>query len=102
MEMNPELEREEQELAMTLPKAYLEWKQETLQRGIQQGLQQGLQQERQATIKQFLTAKFGELDDRLAAIVQPFAALPSAEYAALLMQVANLSREELLARFNER
>ena len=106
MEINLEAEGEERELAMVLSKAYLEWKQETeqqaLQRGIQQGLQQGLQQERQATIEQFLTAKFGGLDDRLAAIVQPFAALPSPEYAALLMQVANLSREELLARFNER
>ena len=113
IEMSPEVQREEQELAMTLSKAYLEWKQETeqqalqrgiqqgVQQGLQQGLQQGVQQERQATIEQFLTAKFGELDDRLAAIVQPFSALPTPEYAALLMQLAKLSQEALLAKFED-
>ena len=93
--------REEQELAMTLSKAYLEWKQETEQQALQRGLQQGVQQERQTTIEQFLTAKFGELDEQLAAIVQPFSALPSPEYATLLMQVATLSRDALLARFED-
>ena len=90
---------------MTLSQAYLEWKQETEQRGIQQGVQQGIQQgaqqERQTTIENFLKARFGTLDDRLVAIIPPFAALPPQEYAALLMQLTQLSREALLEKFRD-
>ena len=105
IETDADANAEEREFAMTLSQAYLEWKQETEQRGIQQGVQQGIQQgaqqERQTTIENFLKARFGPLDDRLVAIIQPFAALPSQEYAALLMQLTQLSREALLEKFRD-
>ncbi|WP_017749283.1 hypothetical protein [Scytonema hofmannii] len=43
--------------------------------------------------------RFGTVDEELAAAIQPIADLPSQEYAALLLQLPNLSREDLLARF---
>ncbi len=39
------------------------------------------------------------LGNPLAAVIQLIADLSSPEYAALLLQLLNLSREELLARF---
>ncbi len=77
---------------MTLSQAHLEWKQTTQSEAIQQA--------RQQTIENFLKARFGVLDEQLAAIVQPFAKLPAQAYSALLLQPATLSREALLAKFN--
>ncbi len=79
---------------MTLSKAYLEWKETTLQ--------QGVQQERRHTVENFLRVRFGALDEDLLAVVQPFAELPAQEYAALLLRLANLSREALLAKFGDK
>ncbi|KAM3113564.1 hypothetical protein [Phormidesmis sp. 146-33] len=77
---------------MVLSQAYLEWEQATEQRGEQRGKQQ--------VIEALLKARFGELDASLGAIAPQILALPTEEYAVLLLQ---LSREELLARFaNER
>jgi len=50
-------------------------------------------------VRTVLKMRFGSLDEQLAAIVQPFAQLPSEEYARLLLQFHALSREELLAKF---
>jgi len=47
-----------------------------------------------------LRAKFGELDEELTAIIEPLLALPPADSTTLLLQLSNLSRAELLARFN--
>ena len=109
IELSAAVDEEDRKLAMTLSKAYLEWKETTLQQGVQQGIQQGIQQgvqqgiqqERRNTIENFLKARFGLLDEALVAIVQPFSELSFQEYTALLMRLTNLSREELLAKFND-
>ncbi|MBW4504910.1 MAG: hypothetical protein KME64_00085 [Scytonematopsis contorta HA4267-MV1] len=76
---------------MNLSQAYLEWEQDTEQRGKQEGQRQ--------VVENLLLARFGEVDSQLAAIIQPILSLPPQEYASLLLQLSNLSREELLTRF---
>ncbi|BAZ05146.1 flagellar assembly protein H [Calothrix sp. NIES-3974] len=93
MEASAIIEEEERELIMTLSQAYLEWEQETQRRGIEQGMQLGQRQ----VVENLLKARFGELDEELASIIEPMLELPPDEYAALLLQ---LSREELLRRFS--
>ncbi|MDY6901396.1 MAG: hypothetical protein SWZ49_25465 [Cyanobacteriota bacterium] len=58
-----------------------------------------MQQERRQLLENLLKARFGELDEQLAAIIEPMLQLPPQEYASLLLQLPNLQREELLERF---
>jgi hypothetical protein len=60
---------------------------------------QQYERERRTIIEGLLQFRFGSIDEELAAIIEPFAVLPSAEYSALIPQLSNLSREELLTRF---
>ena len=53
--------------------------------------------ERNAAIESVLKFRFNSLDDELREIIQPMLSLSSEEFLPLLLQ---LSREELLARFN--
>ncbi|MGB3642299.1 MAG: flagellar assembly protein H [Rivularia sp. (in: cyanobacteria)] len=85
------IEQEDREFIMTLSQAYLEWEQKTERRGMQQGQRQ--------VVENLLKARFGELDEQLAAIIEPMLQLPPQEYASLLLQLPNLQREELLKRF---
>jgi len=85
IEVSAIIEQEDRELIMTLSQAYLEWEQETQRRG------------QRFVVENLLKARFGELDEQLAAIIEPMLQLPPQEYAALLLQ---LSREELLRRFS--
>ncbi len=94
-EVNREIEFEERELIMNLSQAYLEWEQETVERG----KEIGKEQERRQLLENLLLARFGEVDSVLNTIVQPILNLPTTEYAALLLQLSGLSREDLLARF---
>jgi len=66
------------------------------QRGIQQGIQQGVQQGERLVVHNLLQVRFGNVDEELAAIVEPLLALSPEEFTPMLLQ---LSREELLARF---
>ena len=99
----------DRELVMTLSEAYLQWEQETEQKGIQTGIQQGIQtgiqqgkqEERLTIVENLLKARFGELDESLVAVVEPLAALTSEEYAQWLLRLSGLSREALLAQFGE-
>lgn len=54
-------ELEEQELMATLSQAYLDWEQQTLQRGHREGLQEGRKEGEIALVKRLLTRKFGHL-----------------------------------------
>ena len=76
---------------MTLSQAYLEWEQKTKRSGIEE--------ERCQVVENLLKARFGELDEQLAGIIEPMLQLPPQEYASLLLQLPNLQREELLERF---
>jgi hypothetical protein len=89
MEVSNLVEQEDRELMMTLSQAYLEWEQKTKRLGAEEGQHQ--------VVENLLKARFGELDEQLAAIIEPMLQLPPQEYAGLLLQ---LSREELLRRFS--
>ena len=82
------IEQEDREFIMTLSQAYLEWEQKTKRSGMQEGQRQ--------VVENLLKVRFGELDEQLAAIIEPMLQLPPQEYASLLLQ---LPREELLERF---
>lgn len=105
LELKERPTRQEQELIMTLSPAYLQWRDETLQEGRQEGREEGRQEGRQEglligqrlMVENLLKARFGELDAGLMRIIEPLLELPTEEVAQLLVQ---LSREELLTRFN--
>jgi flagellar biosynthesis/type III secretory pathway protein FliH len=98
---------EDRELVMNLTTAYIEWEKETELRGMERGMATGMERgmeigketERRSIIESLLLARFGEIDSELTTIVQPMLNLSAPQYAALLLQLSNLSREDLLARF---
>jgi hypothetical protein len=94
------VQQEDKEFIMTLSQAYLEWEQKTKRSGIEEGMQQGMQQGQRQVVENLLKARFGELDEQLAGIIEPMLQLPPQEYASLLLQLPNLQREELLRRFS--
>lgn len=89
------LDEEDRELIMELSPLVLQWQEEATQ----QGIQQGIQQERRSMIENLLRFRFGSLDDELTAIIEPWVGLPTEEFTNLVMQLSQLSREELLSRF---
>ncbi|HEY9626522.1 MAG TPA: Rpn family recombination-promoting nuclease/putative transposase [Coleofasciculaceae cyanobacterium] len=66
------------------------------QEALQEGRQEGRQEGQREVIESVLRARFGELDEALAAIVEPLLILTPAESTPLLL---NRSREELIAQF---
>ena len=88
LETSQDLDEDDREVFMNLSTAYLEWREATLEEGLQQGQRQ--------VVENLLKARFGELDDEIAARVPEIIKLPVEEYAPLLV---NLSRQELLERF---
>ncbi|MFL9452394.1 MULTISPECIES: hypothetical protein [Nostocales] len=95
LELKQDLDQEERELIMQLSPVY----EQRLAEAREQGIQQGVQADRCLTIDTVLRGRFGTVDEELAAVIQPIVDLPLQEYAALLLQLPNLSREDLLARF---
>ncbi len=73
---------------MELSPAYLQWREETLQKGRLEG--------RRLMVKNLLKHCFGTLDDALQKIIDPLSQLSPEESASFFFQ---LSREEFLARF---
>ncbi|MDY6804218.1 MAG: hypothetical protein SXA11_10480 [Cyanobacteriota bacterium] len=68
-------------------------------RTFEERIQQQIQQERRTAIEGVLRLRFGSMDEELTAIIEPLAALPLEEYTALILELSDLSREELLTRF---
>lgn len=105
IESTGNLDEEDRALIMQLLPAYVQWREETLregrQEGMQAGMQVGVQTERRTTLESLLRLRFGSLDDQLSAIIEPLVQLSTEDYARLLLQLSNLSREELLARFEK-
>jgi flagellar biosynthesis/type III secretory pathway protein FliH len=97
------LNKDERGLVMSLSPVYERWKEETLQKGFQEGRQQGKQEgkqeQRRELLEVFLVNRFGAVDAEMASLIPTMAQLPDAEFAGLMLQMANLSREELLERF---
>lgn len=99
IESSENLDEEAQELVMQLSPAYFQWREETLQEGRQEGQQEGVRVERRSTVQNLLKARFGELDAQLVGVVETIASLPPEAYTHLLLHLPNLSREDLLSRF---
>jgi hypothetical protein len=75
---------EEKELMMALSQAYLEWEQQTEQRGLEKGLQQGAAQEQSLILRQ-LTRRISELSPTMLQQIRglPFVQLESLGEALL-------------------
>lgn len=104
LELNSDVNDEEvRELIMSLSPAYLkqceEWKQEGKEEGRQEGRQEGQQDGQRLMVESLLAVRFGNLDEELSTIVIPMMELSLTERTQLLLNLSNLSREELLARF---
>jgi len=99
MEISNEIDVEDRELIMNLTPAYLEWERITELRGLERGKEIGKEEERRQIVENLLLARFGFIDEQLAAVVQPVLNLTPHEYTTLLLQLSSLSREQLLARF---
>lgn len=90
LELNQNLDVEDRDLVMQLSPIY--------EQRLAEAKLEGVQTERSATIKNLLLLRFGTLDNDLQTIVEPLLALPPEEFTSLLLQ---LSREDLLTRFNQ-
>lgn len=66
-----------------------------LEEATQQGFQQGFQQVERETLESILQVRFGEIDEKLAQIIEPLVQLEFIEIARL----SNCDRSQLLARF---
>jgi hypothetical protein len=88
LQTSENLDEDEQRLIMKLSPLYIQWEQDALRRGEEQGQRE--------VVENLLKARFGSVDEQLAAVVEPMLELPPQEYTVLLLQ---LSREELIARF---
>nr|WP_306423322.1 hypothetical protein [Nostoc favosum] len=78
---------------MNLSQAYQQWEETTKQ----QGVQEGVQLERRQVVENLLRFRFGSVDEELSKIVDSLLQLTPEEFTPLCLQ---LSREDLLARFN--
>jgi len=83
---------EEQELIMELSSAYLEWREATLQEG-------RVEMQRQF-IENLLLARFGAIDETLAATIEPLLKLSMTEVTNLMLELSSLERDEFLARLS--
>jgi len=88
LELNSDVNDEEvRELIMSLSPAYLKQREEWKQDG------------QRLMVESLLAVRFGNLDEELSAIVTLMMELSLTERTQLLLNLSNLSREELLARF---
>jgi flagellar biosynthesis/type III secretory pathway protein FliH len=97
--INQTLEAEDRELIMRLAPLYEQDREQAIREGEQRGIQQGMQQGERLVVENLLRVRFGLLDEQLTAVIDPLLTLTPEEFTPLLLQ---LSREELIARFNER
>ena len=74
-----------------------------LEEARQEGYRQGYQQARQEIIESLLVFRFGQLDNHLEVIIEQIQImeLPKEDLNRLILQLSNLSRDELLARFGQ-
>ncbi len=105
LELNQNLDVEDRDLVMQLSPIYeqrlAEAKQEGRQEGRQEGIEQGVQTERRTIIENLLKVRFGTLDEQLTVIIEPLLGLPPEEFSSFLLQLSNVSREELLTKFHQ-
>ncbi len=91
LELNQNLDTEDRDLVMQLSPIY--------EQRLADATQQGVQQGQRTIVEDLLRARFGVLDEQLAATVDNVLTLPSVQFMPLLLE---LSREQLLDRFSAR
>ncbi len=102
LEINQNINNDEdKELIMNLSPAYQRWREETFQEGRQEGREEGNLEGQRLMVASLLSGRFGALDEELSRIITPLMQLPAMERTQLLLNLSNLSRSELLARFGE-
>jgi hypothetical protein len=89
------LNKDERGLVMSLSPVYERWKEETLLKGREEGKQERSRE----LLEVLLVNRFGAVDAEMASLIPTMAQLPDAELAGLMLQLANLSRADLLERF---
>lgn len=106
-----DLDRDDEDLIMTLTQMYEEAmaeemaevrqqaKKEGLEQVLERGRGEGKQEATRLLIENIFRVRFGEIDEELAATIAPIMQLSSEEFTPLLLQ---LSREELIDRFPEK
>ena len=100
LELNSDVnDQEARELIMSLSPAYLKQREDWKQEGIEEGRQEGQKDGQRLIVESLLAVRFGNLDEELSAIVSPLMELSLTERIQLLLNLSNLSREELLAMF---
>jgi hypothetical protein len=103
IEGRQDLDEEDRALIMQLSPLYQERLEQQLEEGQrigrQQGQQEGMQAERRTTIENLLRVRYGSLDTQLSSMIEPILQLSTEDYTLLLLQLSNLSREDLLSRF---
>ena len=100
LELNQNLDTEDRDLLMQLSPIYEQRLAEATQQGRHLGREESIERERRI-IENLLQMRFGTLDNQLQAIIEPLLALSPEDFSSLLLQLSNLSREELLARFSQ-
>ncbi len=91
LELNQSLDVEDRELVMQLSPIY--------EQRLAEATQQGEINERRTIIENLLRVRFGTVEPQLAAIIEPLLALPPSEFSSTLVELSNLSKEDLLTRF---
>lgn len=92
---------ESPEIIMRLAPLYQQDREQAIQEGIQRGIGQVIEQGKRQLVENMLRVRFGSLDEEISAIIPLLLAVPPEEFSSLLLQLSNLSREELLARFSQ-
>lgn len=95
LEVSQNLDPEDRELIVRLSPIYTQKLAEATEQGVQQGIEQG----QRVVVENLLKARFGKLDEQLSAIIEPLLSLTPEDLTSLLLQLSQLSREDLLARF---
>jgi hypothetical protein len=86
-----DLTEDEQELIMNLTEAYQEARAAAVQEGVEQG--------QRLVVENLLRYRFGSVDEELTGVVDSLLQLSPEEFARVLLELPNLSRQELLSRF---
>lgn len=82
---------------MNLSPAYLQQCEAWFEEGKQEGNFEG----QSLMVASLLEGRFGFLDEELSNLIPQIVQLDSSERTRLLLQIANLSREDLIARLEE-
>jgi len=91
LQVSQNVNKEDQELIMELSPVLVQQLETATQTGIQTG--------NRTTIENMMRLRYGVLDEQLSAIIPVILELPVEDFSRLLLQLSNLSREDLLAQF---